>query len=61
MNELAKALKHFITRDILYLIGGGSVVCAFLYLFDRLTLSPMPTAFYYLAAGIGYAVGYASQ
>ena len=61
MDELAKTLKHFITRDILYLIGGTSVVCAFLHLFDRLPIWPLPNAFYLLAAGIGYGIGYVSQ
>ena len=61
MDELVKTLKDFITRDLLYVVGGGTVGLAFCYLFE-VTLPPSPsTAATLLAAGIAYGVGYAIQ
>ena len=35
MNELVKALKNFIVRDIIYIIGGTFVILSFLHLWDQ--------------------------
>lgn len=61
MGELVKALKHFVTRDLVYLVGGGAVLSSFLYLFDRLPLGAISTPLALLGAGISYVVGYAIQ
>ncbi len=62
MGELIRALRHFIARDVLYVVGGGSVILSFLYFFDQLPdASSVSTAMYLLAAGIAYVVGYTIQ
>lgn len=61
MNELLKAFKHFITRDIIYIIGGSSVIISILYSFDKLPQSDLNLAYYLLAAGISYVIGYTLQ
>lgn len=61
MDELVKALKDFITRDLLYVVGGGTVGLSFCYLF-QVQVPPTPsTAMALLAAGIAYGIGYAIQ
>jgi len=35
MEEFLKAIKHFVLRDVVYIIAGGSVVVSFLYTFDQ--------------------------
>jgi len=54
MNELVKALKNFIVRDIIYIIGGASVILSFLYLFKKIGIitKDTPAAIYLLIAGI---------
>jgi len=61
MDELFKALRRFITRDLIYLVGGGSVVASFLYTFDRVPSPNDHVVLYLLIAGISYVVGYALQ
>ena len=62
MNELFKALKNFIVRDIIYIIGGASVILSFLYLFDKISIIEKCSTFIYLyIAGIAYAIGYCIQ
>ncbi len=62
MDELAKAFKDFIARDLIFIIGGSSVVLAFLYLFDCFRpYDAFPVPYYLIAAGIAYTVGYALQ
>ena len=61
MNELVKALRVFISRDLLYVIGGSSVLASFLYLFDRLPSSDQPLPVYLFLGGLGYVTGYAAQ
>lgn len=61
MDELAKTLKDFITRDLLYIVGGGTAGLSFCYLFE-VAVPPSPsTALALLGAGIAYGVGYAIQ
>lgn len=72
MASLPKHLEVFITRDIIYMIGGSCVIGSFLYasgdvypgLVPKLMLAlarkePIPLVL--LAAGIAYVVGYALQ
>ena len=62
MGELVTALRHYIARDLVFLVSGGSVVATFLYVFSPVPiLSGWPTISYVLAAGIAYVVGYAVQ
>jgi len=61
IRKLAESLSYFVTRDVLYVVGGSSVILSFLYLFDRLPGSDLPTVWYVLGAGIAYVIGYAIQ
>ncbi|MHC4169625.1 MAG: RING finger protein [Planctomycetota bacterium] len=61
MFELPRNVREFVVRDIIYIIGGGSVIVSFLYCFDRLPNEGTPVAFYFLGAGIAYVVGCAIQ
>jgi len=61
MAELPKNLREFLARDLIYIVGGSSVIVSFLYRFDRIPDSSTPIAFYMLGAGLGYVVGYALQ
>lgn len=72
MNELVKAIKQFIYRDVLFILGGSSVLSTALYFLidldpkclafkDILTTKGIPTAVYILGAGFAFVVGYAVQ
>lgn len=62
MGELISALKNFISRDLLYVVGGGSVISSFLYLFDRISfLQTAPVPVWLFGAGLAYVLGYAIQ
>jgi len=64
MNELVKALKDFIGRDIVYITGGVSVILSFLYSFDKINdvfgEDPSIYTVIYIAA-IGYVIGWFIQ
>lgn len=61
MDELVKALRYFIARDVLYIVGGGSVCAAVLYTLGRLPHGDVATWLLVLGAGIAYGAGYAIQ
>jgi len=63
MDELVRALKNFIVRDIIYIIGGASVILSFLYLFNRICIiTDSDCTFVWLfAIGISYVIGYCLQ
>jgi hypothetical protein len=61
MDELLRSLKHFITRDVVYLVGGGTMMLAFSYGFSLDWKAELPVALYLLLAGIAYVLGYAAQ
>ena len=62
MDEFFKALRHFITRDLVFLTGGGIVVGSFLHLFEDLRPnSGDHLVVFLLLVGISYVVGYAIQ
>lgn len=61
MDEFFRIFKHFLARDLIFLIGGGTVVTSFLYYFDRLPVDSTPVSFILLGTGIAYIVGYALQ
>jgi len=61
MDDLVSALKHIIYRDLLYVIGGISVISSFLYLFQLEPKWDLPTLVYLFPIGIGYTIGYMIQ
>lgn len=61
MGELPRNVREFIVRDLIYVVGGGTVLTSFLYRFDRLPDKDTPLAFYLLGAGIAYVIGNALQ
>ncbi|MBL7146890.1 MAG: hypothetical protein ISS76_21815 [Phycisphaerae bacterium] len=61
MAELPRNVREFLVRDLIYIIGGSSVITSFLYLFDRLPNENTPLAFYLLGAGIAYMIGSSLQ
>ncbi|SRR6266851_7063836 len=62
MDELAKTLRYYVARDLVFLVSGGSVVVTFLYVFPFAgNPGNWPTISYALAAGIAYVLGYALQ
>ena len=60
MDELVKALRHFLVRDIVFILGGAEVILSFLYLFDRVPSAP-PFTWALLFAGFAYILGYVAQ
>ncbi len=66
MDELVKALKNFIVRDIIYIIGGSIVILSFVHLHGRINLllkyaDDDHTAICLLLVGLSYALGYCIQ
>jgi len=72
MNELVKALKNFIVRHIIYIVGGAFVILSFLYLLDqRCILQKLskidiiqrtPTVILYVVGiGLAYVIAYSIQ
>jgi hypothetical protein len=61
MDELVKTLRHFITRDIIYIIGGSSVLVSAMYYFEKLQDFQLELAGYIFFAGISYVIGYTLQ
>ena len=61
VRKVAESLSYFVTRDVLYVVGGSSVILSFAYLLDRLPTSDLFAVWYLLGAGIAYVVGYAIQ
>ena len=61
MDELVKALRHFITRDLVFVVSGSAVIGALLYRFERLPRLEDSWLIFGLLAGVGYFVGYALQ
>jgi hypothetical protein len=61
MDELLKMIKHFITRDVAYLIGGSSILLAFSYSFGVDWRAELPLPLYLVFTGIAYVLGWAVQ
>jgi hypothetical protein len=61
MDELVRALRYFVFRDVVYVVGGGVVIASYLYRFGRLPTQDLPFALYALAGGIAYLVGWGLQ
>lgn len=61
MDEIIKAMQRFLARDLLYILGGGSVIFSALICF-QITLPENPGAFVLIfTAGIAYVIGFAIQ
>lgn len=58
MEELIKAARRFINRDLLYIIAGWCVIVSFLYCYDRLPTGKVPVLHALLLTGISYPIGY---
>jgi len=61
MNELLKGFRHFIARDLVFVISGSAVVGTFLYRFNRLPSPEGSWVVFALLGGLGYFVAYALQ
>lgn len=63
MNELVSALRQFITRDVMYLLGGSCVLSSLLLLLNKTDLffSTISTYETLLWVGIAYITGFAIQ
>lgn len=62
MNELVKSLRHFVVRDIVFMIGGGIVISSFFYVFPELRPKHDDHVVVFLfIAGLSYVIGYGIQ
>jgi hypothetical protein len=61
VNELINVLRRFIARDLVFLIGGGSVVGSFLYTFTCLPTPDEHVVLFLFLGGVSYVVGYVVQ
>jgi len=64
MNEFIKAVSKFISRDVSFVIGGGSIIGSFIFLFDPKLLKdlqPLPIWFLLFLAAVAYVVGFVTQ
>ena len=72
MSKLVKSIRNFIIRDIIYILGGASVILGFLYVWGKIDVSKksininiVPESaniiFYIIGIGLAYAVGYCLQ
>ena len=61
ISDLPKSVRDFLTRDLVYIVGGGTVLTSFLYSSNRLPNGDIPVAFTLLGIGLSYVIGYAIQ
>lgn len=64
MDELTKALRNFLTRDVIYIIGGFSVLLSFLAFFGRANLRFLEQGGVMIClflVGLSYVVGFGMQ
>jgi hypothetical protein len=61
ISDLPKSIRDFLGRDLIYIVGGGTVITSFLYSFNRLPIDDIPLAFTLLGIGLSYVIGYAIQ
>jgi len=61
MDEIVKATRHFIMRDVIFILSGGTVIGSTLHLFDKLPSPNDSWVLYGLLAGVGYFIAYAIQ
>lgn len=60
MDESLKALKDFIFRDILYILGGVSVILSILYAYDKMDVVCKDLSIFIVLyiVGISYVLGF---
>ncbi len=61
MDELIKALGRFVARDLVFIVGGSTVILSTVYSFGRLSAVDLSVPYYLLGAGFSYVLGYAIQ
>ena len=61
MVELIKALGRFVARDLVFIVGGSTVILSTAYAFDRRYPVDLPATYYLLGAAFAYVLGYAIQ
>jgi hypothetical protein len=60
MDELLKSLSRFFTRDVIFIIGGATIIAAFAYCLDVWKWD-ISWPYLLFIAGISYALGWATQ
>ncbi len=63
VNELVSALRQFITRDLMYILGGSCALSSLLLLLDvsNPLLGSLSTAGAFLWVGVAYITGFSIQ
>lgn len=61
MAELVAAFRRFLTRDLVFVVGGGSIIVSWLHVHNRLPVGNIPTWLLLFTAATAYVVGYAAQ
>jgi hypothetical protein len=60
ISDLPKSIRDFLARDLIQIVGGGTVLTSFLYSSNRLPIDDIPFAFTLLGIGLSYVIGYVS-
>lgn len=58
MNQILESLRHFIIRDLTYVVGGSSLMAAFLFDYSNFRPVSAPIWAVLLLVGVAYGVGY---
>ncbi|MCB1048613.1 MAG: hypothetical protein KDC10_15560 [Calditrichaeota bacterium] len=61
MDELFKSIRHFLARDIAFVVGGNTLLIAAAYSFEVLPLKDLPAALWIACIGFAWVLGYALQ
>lgn len=61
MDSFVKAVEKFLTRDLLYILGGGSLIFSILYYFNIALPEKLESYQIIFGAGIAYVLGYIIQ
>jgi hypothetical protein len=61
MDSIIKALQQFLTRDVLYILGGGSVIVSTSLYWGVTLPSKLESPVALFVAGIAYVIGYIIQ
>ncbi len=58
MNQILESLRHFIIRDLTYVVGGSSLMAAFSFDYSNFPPVSAPIWMVLLLVGVAYGVGY---
>ena len=61
MNSVIKALQQFLTRDLLYVLGGSSILLSIGWYFGLAVPEKSNNAILFFVIGIAYVIGYLIQ